>query len=107
MTIDGWTASVCTRLDQQQTFLSWTPRERQEDDYDQHGHLLDPIIVKEGKREEIDWVSKQKLFDYVLESPTLLTENMFSRTREKRSVHDWLWEKIKKAKSEDEKTRTE
>ena len=24
LTMDGWTASVCTQLDQQQTFLSWT-----------------------------------------------------------------------------------
>ena len=40
-------------------------REWQEDDYDQQGNLLDPIKVKEGKREEIEWVLKQKLFDYV------------------------------------------
>ena len=31
-------------------------REWQEDDYDQQGNLLDPIKVKEGKREEIEWV---------------------------------------------------
>ena len=40
-------------------------QEWQEDDYDQQGNLLDPIEVKEGKREEIEWVLKQKLFDYV------------------------------------------
>ena len=40
-------------------------REWQADDYDQEGNLLDPIKVKEGKREEIEWVLKQKLFDYV------------------------------------------
>ena len=40
-------------------------REWQEDDYDQQGNLLDPMKVKEGKREEIEWVLKQKLFDYV------------------------------------------
>ena len=40
-------------------------REWQEDDYDQQGNLLDPIKVKEGKREEIEWVLKQKLFNYV------------------------------------------
>ena len=40
----------------------------QEDDYDQQGHLLDPIKVKEGKRVESDSVLKQKLFDYVPES---------------------------------------
>ena len=38
-------------------------REWQEDDYD-----LDPIKVKEGKREETEWVLKQKLFDYVPQS---------------------------------------
>ena len=43
-------------------------REWQEDDYDQQGNLLDPIKVKEGKREEIEWVLKQKLFDYVSQS---------------------------------------
>ena len=63
----GWTASVCTQLDQTQTFLSWT-QEWQEYDYDQQGNLLDPIKVKGGKRQEIDWVLKQKLFDYVPES---------------------------------------
>ena len=30
-------------------------QEWQEDDYDQQGNLLDPIKVKEGKREEIEW----------------------------------------------------
>ena len=40
-------------------------REWQEDGYDQQGNLLDPIKVKEGKREEIEWVLKQNLFDYV------------------------------------------
>ena len=30
--------------------------------------MLDPIKVKEGKREEIELVLKQKLFDYVLQS---------------------------------------
>ena len=44
-----WTASVCTRLDRQQTFLSWT-REWQEDDYDQLGNLLDPKLRKEKER---------------------------------------------------------
>ena len=39
-------------------------QEWQEDDYDQQGNLLDPVKVKEGKREEIDWMLKQKLFDY-------------------------------------------
>ena len=43
-------------------------REWQEDDYDQQRNLLDPIKVKEGKREEIEWVLSQKLFDYVPQS---------------------------------------
>ena len=43
-------------------------REWQEDDYDQEGNLLDPIKVKAGKTEEIKWVLKQKLFDYVPQS---------------------------------------
>ena len=30
--------------------------------------MLDPIKVKEGKREEIECVLKQKLFDYVPQS---------------------------------------
>ena len=53
----------------------------QEDDYDQQGKLVDPVKVKEGKREEIDWVLKQKLFDLRSSErmcgtarPTLLTE---------------------------------
>ena len=62
--MDGWTVSVCTRLDQQQTVSELDTREWQEDDYDQQGNLLDPVKVKEGKRE----VLKQKLFDYVPES---------------------------------------
>ena len=47
--------------------MSWT-QEWQEDDHDQRGNLLDPIRVKDGKREEIEWVLKQKLFDYVPQS---------------------------------------
>ena len=49
-------------------FLELDTQEWQEDDYDQQGHLLDPIKFKEGKREEIDWVLKQKFFDYVPEN---------------------------------------
>ena len=37
-------------------------------DYDQQGNLLDPIKTKAGKDEEIAWVLKQDLFDYVPES---------------------------------------
>ena len=43
-------------------------REWQEDDYDQQGNLLDPIKVKLGKKEEIEWVLKQRLFGYVPQS---------------------------------------
>ena len=71
-------------------------QEWQEDDYDQQGNLLDPIKVKEGKREEIEWVFKQKLFDYVL--PSECTERQgrpyslkwVLKKREKRSELDWL-----------------
>ena len=49
-------------------FRELDTREWQEDDYDQQGNLLDPIKVKEGKREEIEWVLKQKLFDCVPQS---------------------------------------
>ena len=71
----------------------------QEDDYEQQGNLLDPIKVKvkEGKREDIDWVLTQKLFDYVPEKrmrgtarPTLLTEMGSEEQGRKRSEHDWL-----------------
>ena len=40
-------------------------QEWQEDDHDQQGNLLDPLKVKEGKQEEIEWVLRQKLFDHV------------------------------------------
>ena len=49
-------------------FSELDTREWQEDDYDHQGNLLDPIKVKEGKSEEIEWVLKQKLFDYVHQS---------------------------------------
>ena len=46
-------------------FLELDAQEWQDDEYDQQGNLLNPIKVKEGTREDIDWVLKQKLFDYV------------------------------------------
>ena len=46
----------CPELDTQE----WQP-----DAYDQQGNLLDPVKVKGGKREEIDWVLKQQLFGNV------------------------------------------
>ena len=49
-------------------FLELDAQEWQDDEYDQQGNLLDPIKVKEGTREDIHWVLKQKLFDYVSQS---------------------------------------
>ena len=49
-------------------FLELYTQEWQENGYDQQGNLLDPVKVKEGKGKEIDWVLKQTLFGYVLES---------------------------------------
>ena len=102
----GWTASVCIQLDQQQTFLNLDTRER---DYDQQGNLLDRIKVKEGKREEIEWVLKQKLFDYVPQSECTerqgrpyslkwVLKNKGEKVRARLVVRE-----IKKAKSEYEK----
>ena len=62
-------------------FLQLDAQEWQDDEYDQQGNLLNPIKVKGGTREDIDWGLKQKLFDYVPEKrmrgtarPTFLTE---------------------------------
>ena len=107
--MNGWTASVCTQLDQQQTFPSWTHKKWQEDDYDQQRNLLDPVKVKEGKREDIDWVLKQKLFDCVLESecaerqgrPYSLKQVLKNRREKVRAR--LVVREIKWAKSEDEK----
>ena len=84
-------------------------QEWQEDDYDQQGDLLDPFKVREGKREEIDWVLKQKLFDYVPESKCAerrgrpcsvkwVLKNKGEKVRAPPVVRE-----IKKVKSEDEK----
>ena len=73
------------------------------------GNLLDPIKVKEGKREEIEWVLKQKLFDYVLQSECAerqgrpyslkwVLRNKGEKVRARLVVRE-----IKKAKSEYEK----
>ena len=77
-------------------FAQLDTREWQEDDYDQQGNLLDPIKVKEGKREEIKWVLKQKLFDYVPQSECVERQGRpyslkmgLVKTREKRSELDW------------------
>ena len=57
--------SVYNRRDQQQISPELDTQEWQEDDYDQQGNLFDRVKVKKGKQEEIDWVLKQKLFDYL------------------------------------------
>ena len=84
-------------------------REWQEDD--QQGNLLDPIKVKEGKREESEWVLKQKLFDYVPRSECAerqgrpyslkwVLKNKGEKVRARLVVRE-----IKRAKSEYEKLR--
>ena len=81
-------------------------REWQEDDYDQQGNLLDPIKVKEGKRER---VLDQKLFDYVPDSecaerqgrPCSLKWVLMKKGEKVRAR--LVVREIKKAKSEDEK----
>ena len=107
--MDGWTASVCTQLDQQQTFLSWT-----------HNNGKKTITISEdiclthsGSRKEKErkpvgcW--KQKLFDYVPESACAERQGRPSSLKwvlknkgEKVSARLVVRE-IKKAKSEDEK----
>ena len=86
-------------------------QEWQEDDYyDQQGNLLDPIKVKEGKK-KIEWVLKQKLFNYVPESECLerqgkpyslkwVLKNKEDKVRARLVVRE-----IKRAKSEDEKLK--
>ena len=90
-------------------FLELDTQEWQEDDYDQQGNLLDPTKVKEGKRDEIDWVLKHKFFDNVPESECAerqgrhyslkwVLKNKGEKVRARLVVRE-----IKKAKSEDEK----
>ena len=90
-------------------FLELDTREWQEDDYDQQGNLLDPIKVKEGTREEIEWVLKQKLFYHVPQSECVerqgrpyslkwVRKNKGEKVRARLVVRE-----IKKAKSEYEK----
>ena len=53
---DGWLNSVSLySAGPTAHFPELDTREWQEDDYDQQGNFLDPIKVKEGKREEIEW----------------------------------------------------
>ena len=77
-------------------FLELDTQEWQEDDYDQQGNLPDPIKVKEGKRKEIDWVLKQKLFHCVPESECAERQGRryslkwVLKNEGERSAHDWL-----------------
>ena len=88
-------------------FLELDAQEWQDDEYDQQGNLLNPIKVKEGTREDVDWVLKQKLFDYVpqcaerqdrLSSLKWVLKNKGEKVRARLVVRE-----IKTAKSEDEK----
>ena len=90
-------------------FLDLDTRDWQEDGSDQQRNLLDPIKVKEGKREEIEWVLKQKLFLYVHQSECAERQGrpyslkwVLKNKEEKVRAHLVVRE-IKKAKSEDEK----
>ena len=106
------------RLDSCQSILDGTnsrfspeldTQEWQEDDYDQQGNLFDPVKVKQGKREEIHWVLKQKLFDYVPQGkcaerqarPYSLKWVLMNKREGVRAR--LVVREIKKAKTEDEK----
>ena len=84
-------------------------QEWQDDEYDQQGNLLYPIKVKEGKREDIDWVLKQKFFDYVPESEHAERQDRPSslewvlRNKGEKVGARLVVREMKKAKSEDEK----
>ena len=80
-------------------------REWQEDYYDQQGNLLDPIKVKLGKKEEIEWVLKKKLFDYVPQSECTERQGRpgLEKQKEKKVRARLVVREIKKAKSEYEK----
>ena len=77
----------------------------QEDDYEQQGNLLDPIKVKEGKREEIEWVlSKNSLITFLKlnarnDKVTLFVEVRFEKQGRKVRARLVVRE-IKKAMSE-------
>ena len=78
-------------------------QERQDDEYDQQGNLLNPIKVKEGTREDIDWVFEAKSHRQRFPKANARNDktdfphgNGFLRTREKRSEHDWLSERSRK-----------
>ena len=84
-------------------------QEWQDGEYDQQGNLLDPIKVKEGQREDIDWVLKQKLFDCVLQSECMERQDRPSslkwvlKNKGEKVGARLVVREINKAKSEDEK----
>ena len=90
-------------------FLELDAQEWQDGEYDQQGNLLDPIMVKEGKREDIDWVLKQKVFDYIPQSECAERQDRLSslkwvlKKKEEKVRARLVVREIKKAKSEDEK----
>ena len=104
--MDGWTASVCTQLDQQQTFLSWTHKSGKKTMTISKELCL--FKVKEGKREEIDWALKQKLFDNIPESECAERQGQpYSlkwalKNKEEKVRARLVVREDKKAKSEDE-----
>ena len=73
-------------------FLELDAQERQDDEYDQQGNLLNPIKVKEGTREDIDGVFAWKA-NARNDKTDLPHWNGFWRTGEQRLEHDWLWER--------------
>ena len=84
-------------------------QEWQDDEYDQQGNLLDPIKVKEGNREDIDWVLKQKLFDYFPQSECAARQDRPSslkwvlKNKGEKFRARLVVREIKKANSDDEK----
>ena len=109
--MDGWTASVCTAAGPIVDFLELDAQEWQDGEYDQQGNLLDPIMIKYGKREDIDWVLKQKLFDYIPQSECAERQDRLSslkwvlKKKEEKVRARLVVREIKKAKSEDEKLK--
>ena len=93
-------------------FLELDAQERQDDEYDQQGNLLNPIKVKKGTREDIRWVLKQKLFDFVSQSECAEGQDRLSslkwvlKNKGEKVGARLVVREIKKAKSEDEKLET-
>ena len=107
--LGDWTASVCTQPDHQQTFLSWTHKNGKKTISISKESCSTQSRSRKKKREEIDWVLKQKLFGYVSESECAerqvpphslnwVLKNKGEKVRARLVVRE-----IKKAKSEEEK----